>query len=388
MKVLVFSNPSLADHDIPLVKALLEKGIDVTYLIELNSKGSHDTILSIQHGHEFNGIEPASSYQELSIFSNYIPLDKVFIRNYYRRHAIPLIDAFVLSIKTFLFINNHRFDLIQRTQVFFRTDILLYLFRRRLIKIVHDPFSHSGSKMRRETKFFYNLGMRLIPRFVVLNKRQYEDFCRVYRIDKKNVLLNQLGVYDCYNLYRKSSTHTQFQQEVLYFGRIAEYKGIEYLCAAMEMVHESIPNACVTIAGGGHFYFDIKPYEQLPYFNVINRYVTAQELSGLLERCAVVVCPYTDSTQSGVAMTAFSMAKPIIASDVGGLSEQIDNGKSGLLVPPRNSNELANAIIQLLKSDSLRESMSEYITKVYQVGARAWRTIAERYVCFYKECIY
>lgn len=386
MKVLIYSNPNLLDCDLPLVRALQEKGIDVTYLLEVNANGTNSTLLTVKNGHKYNGIIPASSYPELSIFSKYIDINKFYLRNYYKKSKIPLLDAFVLSIKSFKFLKREHFDIIQRTQVYFFTDVILYFFRKRTIKIVHDPFPHSGNTMNGLTSLFYKIGMKLIPRFVVLNRSQYDRFCEVYNKDKEKVLLNCLGVYDCYTLFRKDEDAKQIKpNNVLFFGRVSKYKGIEYLCDAMPIVRQSIPDATVTIVGGGEYYFDITKYEKLGYYSFVNRYVTTSELSAFLTECSVVICPYTDSTQSGVVMTAFSHNKPVIASCVGGLAEQVDDMKSGILVPPKDSNALAKSIVKILQDSQLYKKMKDYINKEYYTGDRSWNSIAEKYINFYSD---
>ena len=78
--------------------------------------------------------------------------------------------------------------------------------------------------------------------------------------------------------------------------------------------------------------------------------------------------PFTDATQSGVIMTSYSLCKPVIATKVGGLTEMIDNGKSGILVPPKDIKALANAIINLLQDNKLYIDMQQYIKKQYYNG--------------------
>ena len=388
MKVLIYSNPNLLDCDLPLVRALQAKGVDVTYLIETSARGTNSTLLTIKKGHAYNGIESASVYPEMTFFSDYLNLDKVYFRNYYRKLRIPLIDALSLSIKVFKFLKDNQFDVSQRTQVFFFTDIILYYFRKKIVKMVHDPFPHSGSVLRGWTKFFYDFGMKIIPHFVVLNQTQYDKFCEFYKKNRQNVLLNQLGVYDCYNIFHKNEeVIKEGKNSVLFFGRISKYKGIEYLCEAMRIVRESVPDATITIVGGGNYYFDIEEYKALGYYNIINKYVSAQELSVYLAECTMVVCPYTDATQSGVVMTAYSHNKPVVASDVGGLSEQIDDRKSGLLVPPRDAQKIAEGIMEILQNAPLREGMKEYIKKEYYTGSRSWNTIADKYIEFYEQIL-
>ena len=146
-------------------------------------------------------------------------------------------------------------------------------------------------------------------------------------------------------------------------------------------------DATLTIAGGGKMYFDFTPYEELDYIELYNHYVPMNELAELLSRCELSVCPYTDATQSGVIMTSFSLRKPVVATNVGGLGEMIDDGKSGLLVPSKDEKALADAIIALLKNRERLTAMSEYIHQEYYEGDRSWNAIADKYIEFYEEII-
>ena len=80
-----------------------------------------------------------------------------------------------------------------------------------------------------------------------------------------------------------------------------------------------------------------------------------EEFVGLLQNCALPVFPYTDATQSGVFLTGYSLCKPVVATNIGGLGEMVEDGKTGLLVPPKDVDALADAIIALLKDDTGRE---------------------------------
>lgn len=109
-----------------------------------------------------------------------------------------------------------------------------------------------------------------------------------------------------------------------------------------------------------------------------------EELSELLQNSALTVCPYTVATQSGVIMTSYSLCKPVVATNVGGLGEMVDNQKTGLLVPPKDVDALADAIIALLNDDAKREEMADNIRNDYFVGDKSWKVIAEKYIEFYK----
>ncbi|GAA6342030.1 hypothetical protein I090019C5_32680 [Phocaeicola massiliensis] len=153
---------------------------------------------------------------------------------------------------------------------------------------------------------------------------------------------------------------------------------------AMIKVHEVIPDATLTIAGGGKLYFNFQKYSNLKYINLINRYVDMEELAHLLQKSEIVACPYTDATQSGVIMTSYSLCKPVVATNVGGLEEMVDNEKSGILVSPKDSDALANAIIHLLKDEELKKQMQDYIKEQYFHREKSWQNIVAKYICIYQ----
>jgi starch synthase len=67
-----------------------------------------------------------------------------------------------------------------------------------------------------------------------------------------------------------------------------------------------------------------------------------------LNRADIVVVPSYSEGQGLVAIEAMASGKPLVASNVGGLAEVIVNGETGILIPPKNSGALADAILTLL----------------------------------------
>ena len=73
--------------------------------------------------------------------------------------------------------------------------------------------------------------------------------------------------------------------------------------------------------------------------------------------CSVVVLPYTDASSSGVIPVAYAFEKPVVATNVGGLPEMVENGETGYLVPPRNPQAIADAVISLIENRDQRRRM-------------------------------
>ena len=85
-----------------------------------------------------------------------------------------------------------------------------------------------------------------------------------------------------------------------------------------------------------------------------------------------VVLPYRDATQSGVIAAALGNGRPVIASRVGGIPENIRDGEEGLLVMPGDPAALAAAIERALSSRERRLQMAESVKRT-AAGALAWR---------------
>ena len=136
---------------------------------------------------------------------------------------------------------------------------------------------------------------------------------------------------------------------ILFFGLVREYKGVMDLIDAMALLR-SRDVSCLIV---GEFYDNADKYvsriEQLGLeetVRVINRYVPNEEVEAYFAAADVVVLPYRRATQSAVLQLAYRFERPAIATTVGGLSESVDNGRTGLLVPPRDPKALAAAIGQ------------------------------------------
>ena len=174
---------------------------------------------------------------------------------------------------------------------------------------------------------------------------------------------------------------------ILFFGRIYEYKGLEYLIKAEPMITKEVPDAKIVIAGAGE---NFKKYEEMMVnrdnFIVHNYRIPYKEGAELFQRCSLVALPYIDASQSGVIPTAYGFKKPVVVTDVGSIPEIVDDGVTGFIVPPRNPEVLAEAIVKLLKDEDLRKSMGENAYKKLKTDL-SWDKIADKTIDVYKKAI-
>ena len=121
----------------------------------------------------------------------------------------------------------------------------------------------------------------------------------------------------------------------LFFGHIRPFKGLDIALDAWRQVD-------ATLMVAGEPWWDAK-YEPQTNVRFDLRFIPDAEIATYFAAADVVLAPYRSEAQSGVALTAFHFARPVIATAVGGLPDIID-GRNGILVPPEDPAALAKAV--------------------------------------------
>ena len=152
---------------------------------------------------------------------------------------------------------------------------------------------------------------------------------------------------------------------------------------AFGKLQQKHPDIKLLIAGSGKLYFDESLYRGNANVALMNRYVPLAQLADLLKNALFTVCPYKDATQSGVVQTAFSMGTPIVATDVGNFAKAIENGKSGVIVPPCDANALAEAMSDLVEHPEKLESFRKYIAGEW-LERNGWEEVVTQYLNCYE----
>ncbi len=147
------------------------------------------------------------------------------------------------------------------------------------------------------------------------------------------------------------------------------------LLDAFAQVSARRPNVRLLIAGDGSLGPYRRQLKNLKRVEIINRWVAEDEISQLFERADMVVLPYTSASQSGVLAVAAGYGLPVIATQVGGLPEQISDGKTGLLVPPGSAEALAAAIERLLDDHDLANQLGRALRREFE-EQRSWEKVA------------
>ena len=236
-------------------------------------------------------------------------------------------------------------------------NLVLPLLRRYpLVITVHDPRQHRGDQEARLTpQFVMDFGFRQADRVIVHGTAVKRDAVRELGFSEHLVhVIPHIAIGDP----PATCTVREDTPRILFFGRIWEYKGLEFLIRAEPIVTKEFPDARFVIAGKGE---DLDKYRRImtnpERFEVYDGWISEEDKASLFAHASIVALPYIEASQSGVIPVAYSFEKPVIATQVGGLPDMVDHGGTGLLVPPADVEALAAAILRLLRSQEERQAM-------------------------------
>jgi len=174
---------------------------------------------------------------------------------------------------------------------------------------------------------------------------------------------------------------------ILFFGYVRPYKGLSDLLAALALAR---PDAWDLLYVVGEFYEPRERYaEALAHpalrgkVRVVDRYVANEEVAAYVAAADVVALPYREATGSGIAQVAFGGGTPVIATRTGGLEEVVEEGVTGLLVPPGDPHALARAIERYF-DEGLAPRLREGVARAR--GRFTWEALVEALTELAGEC--
>ena len=236
-----------------------------------------------------------------------------------------------------------------------------FLIRKRYFKktifITENVVSHESNLI---DKLLTKIGLRNASSFLVLSDKVAKEL-NSFACNKK-IYKSELPIYDCYKnqdtidikSLRAEFNYSQRNKVLLFFGYVRKYKGLDVLLEAMSDLISSDNSFRLLVVG--EFYDNENNYQAIintlnirNYVQIINRFVSNEEVEKYFMLSDCVVLPYKDATQSGVLNIAYGFQKPAIVTNVGGLAEFVDNEKTGLIVNICSKEEIVNGINRFYK---------------------------------------
>lgn len=249
-------------------------------------------------------------------------------------------------------------DIIYHTMSYPWLPIINLLGKRfKIIFTIHDPKMHLG-----EENFILDkinkISIKQADRIVILSKTFVKDLVQM-GIEESKIDVIPHGNFSHYRKSEGDKERIGINKTILYLGRIEKYKGLSVLLKAYKLVKDKVSDAKLIIAGSGDLSSCYELLSELKDVEIINKWLSDDEIEQIVKRSNFIVLPYIEASQSGVIPIAYAFKLPVIASKLGGIPEQVIDNETGILVEPGNPLELAENCIKLLESPRLAEGMGQ-----------------------------
>ncbi len=249
---------------------------------------------------------------------------------------------------------------------------------------VTDPQLYKGAEKERRLKEIKKIKLNLekvdqilVPSKFIYKKLKENDFEGLIVPPGVN-----LQIFNCNRKKRLDNL------SLLHVGRLAPHKGSEFLLNAFRKIRKEFPKAVLYIIG--------KKTEAC-YFKRISK--LAQEIGNVIflgeifekdladwyASCDLFVCGSLYEGFGLPFLEAQACGTPCIGFNICSIPEVVENNKTGILVPPRNTNALADAVISLLVDENKRKKMSENALR--HASKFDWFKIAQQHIGIYKNLL-
>ncbi|WP_246725600.1 glycosyltransferase family 4 protein [Beijerinckia sp. L45] len=223
----------------------------------------------------------------------------------------------------------------------------------RCILILHDAAFRSGDRYPLRSAIL-RWQVAEADALIVLTDQVGRDAQRVFKFPTDRIWTVPHGQFVFGNQDARARTLPAFRRiRLLFLGRIVAYKGLVLLLEAYTTLRAQGAPVDLAIVGDG----DLGPYRnalaKAEGVTIVNHWLDDQEIAGALRRADIVVLPYVAASQSGIAAAAFAAALPVVATPVGGLTEQIRDRETGILADAVTAVALADAIVTLVHDPEL-----------------------------------
>ena len=183
------------------------------------------------------------------------------------------------------------------------------------------------------------------------------------------------------NLIPKKSTK-QFENQIIFAGRLSKEKGIEILLEAATQLPD---NYNLLIAGSGPLEEKVRNLADKKTNVHYLGYQSKQNLLSLIRGSDLLIQPSLEEGMSSTLLEAMACGTCILASNIEGISEIVENNKTGLLVEPNNKDELLNKILYLLPKKEKRLNLAN--EGLEMVKKYDWEVVGKLYLNFYESLL-
>lgn len=341
-----------------LIDTYINGGGTETHLADLVMNLDKDTFNPVICSFELEECPFVNKIRNSGIRIEYIPVRKIYS-----------FEAFIQASKLMKFIKSNNTDIVQAFH--FKSDTYGVLVSRLAgVKKIISSKRDLGDLKKKRQVLLNKLMNPYIDHFIVACNSVGEVVRKIEGVESKKMTT----IYNGVNLRRfdldRRSDVTSLKKELdihdgtFVIGSIAYFrpeKAYHIFFEAIEKIKNSIENWAVLILGDGPLeeYFKSFCKERKLDRNVrfmgsvldVPRYISLMDI--------ICLVPNKNEGFSNAILEGMAMKKPIIATDVGGNAESVQDGETGFIIPSNDSEELSNAILKLFNDVNLRNRMGE-----------------------------
>lgn len=355
-----------------------------TFLPRIGGREVHVAKLSkalADRGHEItivtSGKQSVSNKNGVTVIR--VPEKTITLSNYPRKvkyRVLPQLFSILRRIDCDII---HAHDILH-----FTTDVstTVSLFRKTPLVLTIHGFYPDTSFLYAVTKIYYATIAQIIFKMVEKIICPSEYLVRYLHLsESKRVAVIPNGT-EIYHLQKISNSFPR----LLAVGRLVPKKGFHIAILAMKEILQKIPNTQLDIVGPDSYGYGKLLKALATKTNVegavnFRGFVCKEELDRYYRNCDLFILPSIDDNFPLTLIDALGYGKPVIATDVGGVSEIILDRHNGLLVSPNNPHELAEATITLLKDEHLRVKLAN------NKGITSWEMVAQKTEKIYQDVL-
>jgi len=238
---------------------------------------------------------------------------------------------------------------------------------RRLLLQQADAFVTLTHEIESELK---DLGLGAVPCYHLPNAVDGSAFSPA-TAEERRMLRNLLGLPENRSL-------------CVFVGRLVPQKDPSSLLEAWSLAAK--PNAHLVLVGDGPLRPQLEAFAQTePLRGHVSLVGSRAEVAAYLRAADLLVLPSRAEGMPNVILEAMACALPVLATEVGGAAELLGHGQAGLLVPPGDVPQLANALTRLLQDAGLRwrlGSRARELVRLYSVGR-----VVDEYLALYEHLV-
>ncbi len=296
------------------------------------------------------------------------------------------------TLKLWRGIRNFRPDVVHLQSSIDPAVALTGLFSRRpVVATVHDVTPHLGEE-KKLNPFLDFLEYRIVlpwirrrgVRFIVHGESLRGELAERMGVPLERVTKVPHGVFSGYTLLDSGEEVPAPGPTVLFFGRMEPYKGVGVLADAIPLVRARIPDVRFLLAGRGEALDQLRPrLDAEAGVEIQDHYIETEDVGLLFRQATVVAAPYLEASQSGVIGIALAFGVPVVATDVGALSEMVEDGNNGLLVGPDQPSVFAEALCRVLEDPELASLLGSGARESAE-GPFSWKTAARMTLDWYR----